>query len=259
MNSETVNCAIATTKLDLYLDGELPSEELRAFDAHVRSCTSCAADALGRVQMKRAVQTAGRKFIPNGDFRRRVRQSIAERPSSSWSLGWRWAGAVAAVLLVGAISQGYFLKASHIEQATLEKTITEIADLHVATLASSTPVDVISTDRHTVKPWFQGRIPFAFNLPELQDSGFSLLGGRIAYLQQAPGAHLIYELRKHKISVLIFQSQVGNPTLDSSVSSATSFATETWRRDGLRYFVIGDTTPGDIHKLAELFKRTAGG
>src|SRR3989454_12268228 len=68
-------------------------------------------------------------------------------------------------------------------------------------------VDVISSDRHTVKPWFQGKIPFAFDLPQLQNSEFSLLGGRMAYLDQTPGAHLIYDMRKHHISVFVFQER----------------------------------------------------
>ena len=88
-----------------------------------------------------------------------------------------------------------------------DQVFSEIADLHVATLASSSPVDVISTDRHTVKPWFQGKIPFAFDLPELQNSEFSLLGGRMTYLDQTPGAHLIYDVRKHHISVFVFQER----------------------------------------------------
>ena len=59
-----------------------------------------------------------------------------------------------------------------------EQALAELVDLHVATLASANPVDVISTDRHTVKPWFQGKLPFTFNLPELQNSSFKLVGGR---------------------------------------------------------------------------------
>ena len=88
----------------------------------------------------------------------------------------------------------------------------EVADLHVATLASSSPVDVVSTDRHTVKPWFQGRIPFAFNLPELQNTDFTLLGGRVTYLDQVPGAQLIYDIRKHHISVFIFPEAALRPS-----------------------------------------------
>ena len=85
--------------------------------------------------------------------------------------------------------------------------VSELADLHVATLASANPVDVVSTDRHTVKPWFAGRIPFTFNLPELQDSPFTLVGGKVSYLNQSPGAELIYRVRQHQISVFIFQEK----------------------------------------------------
>jgi len=132
----------------------------------------------------------------------------------------------------------------------------EIADLHVETLASSSPVDVVSTDRHTVKPWFQGRIPFAFNLPEIQNTGFTLLGGRMTYLDQAPGAHLIYDVRKHHISVLVFQERLLPAYLgENSVSPKNQpFTLETWNRGGLRYFAIGDASPSDIDGLVKLFK-----
>lgn len=260
---ETANCALWKAKLDPYLDGELPAKELRAFDAHVRSCASCSADALSRVQTKRAVQAAEKRFMPRQGFRQRVQRSIADRPTPQWRLSWRgaFAGALAALLIAGAVSLGYFSRIRQNTEARLqETTYNEIADLHVATLASSAPVDVISTNRHTVQPWFQGRIPFAFNLPELQNSDFSLLGGRVTYLQQAPGAHLVYELRKHKISVLIFQIPSGNEPQTSPVSTkAASFSTETWSADGLRYFVIGDAGEDDIHKLAEMFKAAAHG
>ncbi len=85
--------------------------------------------------------------------------------------------------------------------------MSELVDQHVATLASSNPVDVVSTDRHTVKPWFEGKIPFTFNLPDLQGSPFALAGGRVAYVKQSPGAELIFRIRQHQISVFIFQER----------------------------------------------------
>src|SRR6516165_1261908 len=161
-------------KLDTYLDNELTEEEMRTFDAHVRSCSSCSADALARVQMKRTVQVAGKRFTPSADFRRRMQQSIAAKPRRSFRLGWMLAAAAtAAILVAGALTSTYLGNRSG-----RDHVYSEIADLHVATLASSSPVDVISTDRHTVKPWFQGKIPFAFNLPELENTEFTLLGGR---------------------------------------------------------------------------------
>jgi anti-sigma factor RsiW len=237
--------------LDTYLDGELSEAETRSFNTHVRGCHSCSADTLTRVQMKRAIQVAGRRFTPSAEFRRRVQQSIAPKPQRSVGLGWMFALAAAVIIAVGAVTSTYVGTRSDTGQV-----FSEIADLHVATLASASPVDVISTDRHTVKPWFQGKIPFAFDLPELQNSGFSLLGGRMTYLDQTPGAHLIYDVRKHHISVFVFQERSLRARLDenSLAPKQLSFNMETWSQGGLRYFVIGDASAADIDNLARLFK-----
>src|SRR5579863_7490072 len=244
-------CESWNEKLDTYLDGELPEAETRSFDAHVRACHSCSADALTRVQLKRTIQVAGRRFTPSAEFRRRVQQSIAPKPQRGLGLGWMLAAGAAVILVVGAVTSTYVGTRSGRGQV-----FSEIADLHVATLASASPVDVISTDRHTVKPWFQGKIPFAFDLPELQNSEFSLLGGRMAYLDQTPGAHLIYDVRKHHISVFVFQEQSLRAKLDDNSLSPKHepFSMETWSQGGLRYFVIGDASAADIDSLAKLFK-----
>ncbi len=246
-------CESWKAKLDTYLDGELPEEEMRCFDAHVRGCPSCSADALTQVQMKRAIQAAGKRFTPSVEFRRRMQQSIAPKPQRSFHPGWIFAAAAALILVVGALTSTYVGTRSGRDQL-----FSEIADLHVATLASSSPVDVVSTDRHTVKPWFQGKIPFAFNLPELQNSGFSLLGGRVTYLHQTPGAHLIYDVRKHHISVFVFPEQSlnlrGGLGENSIAPKELPFNMETWSQGGLRYFVIGDASAADIDSLAKLFK-----
>jgi anti-sigma factor RsiW len=238
-------------KLDTYLDNELPEQEMRTFDAHVRGCTSCSADALARVQMKRTVQVAGKRFTPIAEFRRRIQQSIAPKPQRRFRLSWILAAAAAAILVAGALTSTYMGNRS-----SRDHVYSEIADLHVATLASASPVDVISTDRHTVKPWFQGKIPFAFNLPELQNSEFTLLGGRMAYLDQTPGAQLIYDVRKHHISVFVFQERSLQAGLDENSLSPKKvpYNMETWSQGGLRYFVIGDASAGDIDRIAKLFK-----
>jgi anti-sigma factor RsiW len=244
-------CESWKAKLDAYLDGELPEVDMYAYDAHVRDCQSCSADALSRVQMKRTIQLAGRRFTPSAEFRRRVQQSIAPKPQRGVRLGWMFAVAAAVVLIVGATTSTYLRTIS-----ARDHIFTEIADLHVQTLASSSPVDVVSTDRHTVKPWFQGKIPFSFDLPEVQNSQFSLLGGRMTYLAQTPGAHLIYNYRKHHISVFVFQERSLRASLDdlSMSPKKLSFNMETWSQGGLRYFVIGDASAADIDNLAKLFK-----
>jgi anti-sigma factor RsiW len=249
-----VPCESWKGKLDTYLDGELPSEEMRAFDTHVHSCSSCAADALARVQLKRGIQAAaGKRFAPTSEFRRRIQGKIATKPQRSFRLTWMFAAALSTLAVASLLTTYLGVQRSHREQA-----YGEIADLHVAALASSSRVDVVSTDRHTVKPWFQGKIPFAFDLPEVQNSEFTLLGGRMTYAGQSPGAHLIYTVRKHEISVFVFQEGAFRRGWDES-SSATkelSFNIATWNQGGLRYFVIGDASTADINNLAKLFKTT---
>src|ERR1700722_16918792 len=129
-------CESWKAKLDTYLDGEVPEEQMRILDAHLRGCHSCSADALTRVQMKRTIQVAGRNFTPSAEFYRRVQHSIAPKPQRSLRLGWMFVAA-AVILVVGTLTSGYLGTRSGGDQV-----LSEIADLHVATLASSSPAGV---------------------------------------------------------------------------------------------------------------------
>jgi anti-sigma factor RsiW len=109
-----------------------------------------------------------------------------------------------------------------------------------------------------VKPWFEGKLPFTFNLPELQGTDFTLVGGRVTYVAQMPGAQLIYRIRKHELSVFIFQDRGGNTAgLSSGPISEFSFNAEGWRKNGLRYFVVGDVSAADIESLSKLLRDAA--
>jgi anti-sigma factor RsiW len=239
-------CEPWTEKLDAYFDGELPADEARALDEHVRQCPTCTAESLRKLQLKHAVQIAGHRFVPDPGFRMRVQKSIAARPPSLWMRGWLPVLATACALIAIA-----FLLVFNRDRGE-QRLMSELADLHVATLASSNPVDVVSTDRHTVKPWFAGKIPFTFNLPELQDSPFVLVGGKVSYLNQSPGAELIFRVRNHQISVFIFQERGLREARESG--TALSFQVRSWVQNGLRYFAIGDASGQDLDKLSEILK-----
>jgi anti-sigma factor RsiW len=244
-------CETWIEKLDVYLDGELPAAEARSVGEHLRGCASCAAESLSRVQQKRALQSAGQRFTADPAFRARIQQSIAVRRPVRWNRFWFPALATAAVLLVAAVLPLALKRNGRGDQ----QLMSELADLHVATLASANPVDVVSTDRHTVKPWFAGKIPFTFNLPELQDSAFTLVGGKVSYLNQSPGAELIFRVRQHQISVFIFQERAfGKVRPEDAAQSALSFNTRSWSHNDLRYFVIGDASAQDLDKLSGLIK-----
>lgn len=248
-------CELWRAKIDAYADAELPAEEMRALDAHLRTCPSCAAAVVGRVQWKRAIHAAGKRHSPSAEFRRRIEHTAGARKAMPRFATWLPQFAAAVVLLaVLALVGNRWLASQRAE------TFGELADLHVATLASANPLDVVSSDRHTVKPWFEGKLPFTLNLPELGNTPFTLLGARTAYLDQAPGAQLLFQIRKHRISVFLFQDRSGRFRPMSgrdTLSKQLSFTVETWSEGGLRYFVIGDTGPDDIRKLSDLMKSAA--
>ena len=245
-------CDLWTAKLDAYVDGELSSLDAASLAQHLRQCAGCSADALERVQMKRAVAVAGKRYQPSAQLREKIQQSLVKRGRHEGSWVWQIVALPATLVLV--LSLAVSLYVDH-EKTLRQRVYSELTDLHVATLASASPVDVISTDRHTVKPWFQGKIPFSFNLPELQGTDFTLVGGRVSYLAQSPGAHLIYRFRRHEISVFIYQDR-GDATaaLASAPVSMLSFTVESWTKNGLRYFVVGDVGAQDIEGLSKLLR-----
>src|SRR4051812_47564747 len=200
------------------------------------------------MQQKLAIKAAGQNFAADPAFRARIQRSLGANKNRFWQQRWFPVLATAALLLVA----GAFFVQS--KRSSESQVIGEVADLHVATLASTTPVDVVSTDRHTVKPWFEGKIPFTFNLPELQGTDFSLIGGRVTYLSQVSGAHLIYRIRKHEISVFIFPVPNASNTTISGPVQARSFNFEDWTHNGLRYFVVGDVGANDMETLGKLLR-----
>jgi len=238
-------------KLDAYVDGDGPQDS-SDLEAHLRTCPSCSADALGRLKMKRMTQAAAARYSPSPQFRLRIEKSIQKSRKPLWAFGWMPALAAVAVALILIVASA----ALWLRHSAREQTLAELLDLHVATMASANPVDVISTDRHTVKPWFQGKLPFTFNLPEQQNSPFKLVGGRVMYFKHSPGAQLLFELRNHRLSVFILQDQPGTIPLAMGVTAARemAFNVETWSESGLRYVVIGDAGPADIHDLSELLR-----
>ena len=246
-----MGCEAWGGRLDAYLDGELAPGEAAELGRHLRTCGACSADALDRVQLKRSVAAAGRRYQPSADLRARIARSAgAPRPRVRWP--WPMLAVPALLLLIVSIASGLYLGRA---QAGRERIYSEFADLHTAALASATPVDVVSSDRHTVKPWFQGKIPFSFDLPDLQASPFTLVGGRVAWFAQTPGAHLVFQLRKHMISVFIFRETAADATnLPSGAAHPLSFNMESWHQGGLRYVAIGDAGAGDIEALGRLLR-----
>jgi anti-sigma factor RsiW len=251
-----MTCAERMAKLDAYLDGELTAPEIVQMEAHLRECPSCATESVRRMQWKRATRSAGHRYTATRALRERVQKQISKKSAGQVSMLWRWRTAYAVPALALVLLAAAWLVNQNVRRTRNQQIVSELADLHVATLASSMPVDVVSSDRHTVKPWFEGKIAFTFNLPELSGSAFELVGGRVSYLEQSPGAELIFRIRKHQVSAFIFQERaVASDFPVAGEMDARSFHLESWKQNGLRYFLIGDVGVQDLRTLGELLRR----
>jgi anti-sigma factor RsiW len=258
MSCDTWRDKLGRDKLDAYADESLTPEQLAGIEDHLRTCTSCAAEALSRVQLKRATRAAAAQLTSQPEFRMRpefrlsLEKSLQKKRRPLWKFAWL-PGLVTTAVALLLISVSTIVLTRH---EARKQALAELLDMHVATLASANPVDVVSTDRHTVKPWFQGKLPFTFNLPDLDNSSFKLLGGKLVYFQHSPGAQLLFELRKHQLSVFILQDQPG--IIPQQIGVATTqqkgFNMETWSQAGLHYVIISDTNSDDVHALGELLR-----
>lgn len=247
-------CSEWQTKIDPYIDSELDPADAASFGSHLKSCPDCAAEALSRMKLKRSVQAAGHAHVATAEFRARVRNQVHGRSSSTPRTAWLAFGLATVMLIFFAVGAARF----SVRRSQTRQVVAEITDIHTSNLAAANPVDVVSSDRHTVKPWFQGKIPFAFNLPELAGTDYSLVGGRMVFLEREPTAMLVYKRGAHIISVFITQERFPLDRLDSPFLSS-SFHIESWRQGTLRYCVITDADPHEVQPLVTLMRSAAKG
>jgi len=236
--------------LNSLADGELTPDQRAAVDKHLAECRSCTSSALFQSLLKSATNKAGQRYNPPAQFLERLALRAGDEiaPSRSaqfritpWSMrGLAFASFLVAFALLLVIGSMAFVQRSSyraaIDSSRYAGLVTEACDQHIATLASNLPPQVISSDRHTVKPWFQGKLPFSFNLPENLPDDTKLEGANLTYLGSQPAALLLYSIGKHRVSIFVRQR--------TSTGIPDGFSRE---HDGFR--VIGFST-GELEAVA---------
>ena len=204
-------------------DGELDVQP------HLAECLRCSNEVLAIVQMKRAIAAlprhVGRASARPRGLKPALRSSIL---------------ALAASIAVVAVLSTMYLRSRDAAR--------ELIDMHTTIVASAQPVDVLSTDRHTVKPWFEGRVPFAVNVPDLSKTPFRVAGGRVVFWRGQPGAYLLVTKGAHRISVFAFSS--GDVP---RIAATPQMTIVSWRRNGLAYVAVGDIPQAELEALRETF------
>ena len=214
-----------------------------AVAGHLPGCADCASAALEQQALKKAVRIAGKKFSAPPELHAAIFRQVRRREGvSPW---WKWSLAPVTLVLLAALTLVLWPREKQ------DPMIAGLVDQHVNTLASINQVDVVSSDRHTVKPWFQGRLSFTFNLPELANSPYTLAGGKMTYIQQNPGAELLYQVGQHKITVYIFKS---DGVEHKAAGRGVTFNVKSWREGNLQFFMVTDASDYEAGRLVTMFQ-----
>jgi len=259
-----VSCDYTHTALHGYLDGELDASRSEEFERHLEGCRECAKALETEESLRSILQRSGLCESAPHSLRKKIRAELdaaTSVPIAQRIPLWRWAAVAASIVLVAAISW-YAWPGSGSgtrNPAAPPFTAAELIDAHIRSLQPGHLTDVASTDQHTVKPWFLGKLDFSPPVEDLASIGFPLAGGRIDYVAGRPVAALIYQRHQHAINLFVWPVADAN---DNGPASATreGFNLLHWTCSGMTFWAVSDVNPAALRRFeAEYDLQTNGG
>jgi anti-sigma factor RsiW len=252
-----MNCQETQHWLSAYCDGELPMPLTLELEQHFGSCQSCAQKRDNLKLMTRRVGSMA--YSAPESLRQRMR--AAAQPSAPVARSVRagpawWTGIAAAALFITA-----FVWQQHDRAQERRMLLSEVTDSHIRSLVGDHLVDVASSDKHTVRPWFEGKVDFAPAVPDLSAHGFKTIGGRLDYINGHSAAALVYQCRKHYISLLLWPAGA-DENATSVIESETAqrgYSIVRWNEGGLCYWAISEVSQDDLQSFAQAFRGGVGG
>jgi anti-sigma factor RsiW len=241
----------ASRLMGAYLDGELDLTTCLALEEHLAGCPICQETLIGEKEMIELVQSETPRFEASPFLKTRIRAALREESSSSrlpfWkSIAARWifSGiAIAAVILLVSV----FSLPRHIPELVQEA----VAD-HIRSLQASHLMDVASTDQHTVKPWFNGKLDYSPPVVDLTASGYPLIGGRLDVLAHRDVAAIIYQRRKHYINLFIWPSDTEAPPRNIHVENG--YRVLGWTKAGMNFLAVSDLGEKEFRDFVKMIQ-----
>ena len=246
-----MNCHDVKPLLDAFLDGELDRTQRPEIAQHIESCPSCAAFLREREQLREAIRADMPYHRAPAGLRDQVRfalrgaEYLERRPyRPNWLL---WGAAAAAIVfaLAGALP---FLERAHTRRQLVAE---ELLSAHERALLTH-EIDVVSTDRHTVKPWFNGKLPFSPPVADLASDGFPLQGGRLDFAGGHAVAALVYARKLHRIDVFVWPTTASDPP--AAQFDSNGYHEISWTRDGFVFAAISDLNREELSSFAQLLR-----
>jgi len=248
-----MTCSEAGPLLHARLDNELDMAGSAIVDLHLSECRACSAQYRALQNLHDEIAAADLAYAPGAAFERNLAARFLQEKKSPflfWNKGWLNASVLsaAAIGLVMLIVSIPVLRISR-ETDALEA---EILDNHLRSLQPMHQVDVPSTDQHTVKPWFQGKINFSPPVPDLSKDDFILIGGRLEVIHQQPAAAIVYRRRQHIVSLYVLPF----PGADSKTElrELGGYHLIHWTQNNMSNWAVSDVNSADLSKFADLVR-----
>ena len=249
-----MTCDVSRSVLHAYLDGELEALRAAEFEQHLEGCATCVRDLEAQESLRSSIQRAQLyEALPanlESTLRRQLNEVSAPRVANRFAY-WQWLAAAAVLLLAIGVSWKVLPRLRG--EPALSASAAEIVDAHIRSLQPGHLTDVTSTDQHTVKPWFDGRISFAPPVRDFGEEGFPLVGGRLDVLQGQTVAAIVYGRRKHFISVFVWPEPIVDK--EQCTGSKNGYQWISWRQGELRLCAVSDTNRDDLATLKDLIGR----
>jgi anti-sigma factor RsiW len=236
--------------LNAYLDGELGPIEAARFDQRLAEDPSLASEVAARRALREDLRAGLAEDVPSAALQRRVMAGVSMR-SEPRSRSWR---SLAASLMIGALLGGAVTFGVVNERAG--DVANEVVSAHIRALMAPQPIDVQSSDRHTVKPWFAGKLAFAPKVVDLSAQGFQLVGARIDVIGLEPAASLAYSNGKHFISVVEMPS-AGPVATPVETHVERGYFALSWSDGPVTYWAVSDMAAGELKTFVSLFQAGA--
>jgi len=238
----------------VYLDDELDLVTSMEVERHLRDCDACTQTHQAIRSVQSAVAHNGVRFDPPANLEKRLRLAVRrenEPKRKSFVVRWRWIGAVTSLLIV--IGLGWSISANFNRPFADDLLAQEIVCSHIRSLMADHLTDVLSSDQHTVKPWFDGKLDFSPLVKDLSQQGFSLNGGRLDYISHRPVAALVYQRRQHLINVFVW------PVTDAPITNESAFSSHgynvvRWSNRGMAYWVVSDLNLDELRQFVQLLQ-----
>jgi mycothiol system anti-sigma-R factor len=246
-----LSCEQRTENLHAYLDGELDAAGTRQFERHMKECPECGAALAAERKLQNSLQSSGLYENAPKALRQRVVASLPALPEAKTKKAgeWRWAALVLACLIGAFLMWQLF---SDLGGRSRQSVVAAaVVDAHLRSLQPGHQADVVSTDQHTVKPWFDGKLDIAPPVRDFTAEGFPLTGGRLDVIHGRTVAALVYGRRKHVVNVFVWKA--GDDEDLSGAGEQQGYHWLAWQKDGLNFVGVSDVAAEDLAALRDLF------